>query len=93
MKGRFKDEFLNRLSFLPCISKLFSSLEYSTNTIKKSLHSNPKYDGIELKTNHSKRKEILLKNLRKNNIKIEFNEKDQDYYKLSKLISKKEEFK
>ncbi len=93
MKGRFKDEFLNRLSFLPCISKLFSSLEYSTNTIKKSLHSNPKYDGIELKTNHSKRKEILLKNLRKNNIKIEFNEKDQDYYKLSKLISKKKDVK
>jgi ppGpp synthetase/RelA/SpoT-type nucleotidyltranferase len=71
------------LSILPCFKNRLSRQEYNSNNIKKNLHSNPKYDGIELETNHSKRQKILIEKLIKKNIK--FDEKNKDYYALNRL--------
>ena len=58
------------------------------NTIIRSLHSNPSYhNNIELETNHTKRKKILVKKLRHNDIKMDV--KNLDYYELDRLIKKK----
>ena len=75
------------MSFLACFKNRLSRQNYNSNNIKKCLHYNPKYDGIELETNHSKRQKVLIEKLVKKNIK--FNEKDKDFYKLNKLIVEK----